>query len=339
MRQLTVDAIPGVVRRGARALVALALAGGTLLAGMAGEAQAKESWSQWVQGMESYAIRQGISPNTARTALGSARYLPRVVELDRNQPEFKLTFQQYLDRVIPQSRVNKARALYRQNRALLQQIEQRFQVPGHVVVALWGIESDFGNRMGGFPIISALATLTYDGRRRKFFQAELIHALRILDEGHITLSNMKGSWAGAMGQVQFMPSSFVDRAVDFTGDGRKDIWGTRADALASAANYLHGFGWNPAYTWGRQVQVPAHFNHGLAGLKNRLPLTRWRQLGLRRADGGPLPVANITASLIEPDGASGPSYLVYHNFRVIRRWNPSNYFALAVGLLADKIVR
>ena len=265
--------------------------------------------------------------------------IPRVIELDRSQPEVTITFAQYIERVVPESRVAKGRELLAAHRELIAPIGRKYGVPPRFIVALWGIETNFGQYLGGFPVIGALATLAHDGRRSAYFRQELLNALRILEDGHITPEAMVGSWAGAMGQSQFMPSSFVQYAVDYDGDGRRDIWSTQGDVFASAANYLAQAGWRAGETWGRLVQLPPGFDPALAGLEVTKTLADWRALGLRRADGGDLPRAGMSGSVVLPGGEGGPAYLVYGNYRTIMRWNRSFYFATAVGELADRIGR
>ena len=260
-----------------------------------------------------------------------------MVELDRKQPEFTLTFKQYISRVVPPARIRKGRRKFTENKAQLQRAGRRFGVQPRFIVAFWGIETDFGRHAGGFSVIRALATLAFDGRRSRFFRRQLMHALRILEQGHITPGRMKGSWAGAMGQFQFMPSSFMSFAVDGDGDGRKDIWTNKKDAFASAANYLARSGWKGDQTWGRAVRLPGGFDTKLAGLKIRKPLGEWQKLGLRRAGGGDLPKRQLPASVVLADGPGGPAYLAYNNYRVILKWNRSTFFALAVGKLAEGI--
>jgi membrane-bound lytic murein transglycosylase B len=235
------------------------------------------------------------------------------------------------------SRIERGRELLAQHRPLLEEIGAAYGVQPRFIVALWGIETNFGTYTGGFPVIQALATLAHDGRRSSYFREELLNALQILDDGHIDVARMQGSWAGAMGQSQFMPSSFLRFAQDYDGDGRRDIWTTEADVFASAASYLAGFGWDADQTWGRQVRLPAGFDAGLADLEIRKPLSEWQRLGVRRADGQNLPAGDLTASLVLPDGPGGPAFLVYDNYRTIMRWNRSTYFATTVGILADRI--
>jgi membrane-bound lytic murein transglycosylase B len=283
------------------------------------------------------AVSRGVRASTLKGALDGVKLIPRVIELDRRQPEFTLTFRQYMDRVVPKSRVKKGRQRLRENRALLDGIARKYGVQPRFIVAFWGIETDFGRHTGGFSVIPALVTLAYDGRRSAYFRGELLHALDILDKNHVEPKNMIGSWAGAMGQTQFMPSSFVAYAVDYDGDGRKDIWNSRADALASGANYLARQGWKGDQTWGRPVTLPDGFDTGLADLGVRKPLSAWRRLGLRGAGGGDLAGPELTASVVLPEGRDGPAYLIYNNYLTILKWNRSTFFALAVGFLADQL--
>ncbi|MFQ5619540.1 MAG: lytic transglycosylase domain-containing protein [Rhodospirillales bacterium] len=295
------------------------------------------SFAQWVDGLRQEAAQRGIHSATLDAALNGLEPIARVVELDRKQPEFTLTFRQYMDRVVPRARVEKGRQRLRENRALLEEIGRKYGVQPRFLVAFWGIETDFGQVTGGFRVIPALATLAYDGRRSAYFRGELLNALEILDQGHIALPDMVGSWAGAMGQSQFMPSSFVTFAVDYDGDGRKDIWNTKADVFASAANYLSRVGWKGDQTWGRPVRLPKGFDTGLASLKIRKRLSEWQRLGVRRADGGDLPKRDLMASVVLADGPGGPAYVVYDNYHAILKWNRSTFFALAVGSLAEQI--
>ncbi len=316
------------------ALIGVLLAGGAMA-----QEEGAENFAEWREGVRSEALSQGISAATFDAAFAGIEPIPRVIELDRSQPEVTLTFAEYLERVVPESRVVQGRELLAKHRDLLEPIGHEFGVPPRFIVALWGIETSFGRFLGGFPVIGALATLAHDGRRSAYFRGELLHALRILEDGHITPDAMVGSWAGAMGQSQFMPSSFVRHAVDHDGDGKRDIWGTQEDVFASAANYLVQAGWRNGETWGRQVQLPAGFDQGLADLKVKRTLAEWQALGLRRADGSDLPQAAMSGSVVLPGGEGGPAYLVYDNYRTIMRWNRSFYFATSVGLLADRIGR
>lgn len=297
----------------------------------------KPEFTAWLADLRKQARGQGIREETLVAALDNVQPIPRVLELDKAQPEFKLTFKKYMERVVPLSRVEKGRKMMKTHADLLREISGKYGVPARFVVALWGIETDFGRVTGGFSVIPALATLAYDGRRSAFFRGELLNALQILDQGHIAPAAMIGSWAGAMGQVQFMPSSFLKYAVDEDGDGRRDIWGTTPDALASAANYLSKLGWRDDYGWGRQVRTPAGFDPALLGLETRKSLEEWDNLGVTTEDGQPLPKRNLNASIISPESGSDDRFLIYDNYRIIMKWNRSHFFALAVGHLADRI--
>src|SRR5262249_21923257 len=263
---------------------------------------ADEDFTRWLGGVRQEALGAGINPATIERAFDGLEPIARVIELDRKQPETTITFEDYLSRSVDAKRRQAAHEHLAENRALLAEIGRRYGVQPRFIVALWGIETDFGRITGGFPVIGALATLAYDGRRSAFFRKELINALTIVDQGHISPKAMLGSWAGAMGQSQFMPSSFLSYAVDYNGDGKRDIWTTRADVFASIANYLSRVGWRGDETWGREVQLPANFDGALVGLETRRPLEAWRQLGIRRADGGDLPGHDSEASIVRPGG-------------------------------------
>ena len=292
----------------------------------------------WLEDLRAEALGQGISAATLDAALADVKPIPRVIELDRSQPESTLTFDQYMTRVVPNSRVAKGRERLKENAAALEAVQKAFGVQPRFIVALWGIETNFGEYTGGFSVIASLATLAHDGRRSAYFRGELLNALRILKEGHISPDAMVGSWAGAMGQSQFMPSSFVRFAIDFNGDGKRDIWTTKADVFGSAANYLAKSGWKGDQTWGRKVRLPEGFDVALASLKVSKPLADWQALGVRRANGRNLPiVANMAGSIVFPGGDGGPAFLVYDNFKTTLKWNRSTYFAMAVGHLADRI--
>jgi membrane-bound lytic murein transglycosylase B len=298
----------------------------------------RHDFDPWLQELRAEAQKRGIREATLNAALNDLKPLPRVIELDRKQPESTLTYDQYLKLVVPPSRISKGRALLNTHRDLLNQIEKQYGVPPHVIVALWGIESDYGLRTGGFQTIAALATLAHDGRRGAYFRRELLNALRIIDDGHIPANMMIGSWAGAMGQSQFMPSSFLNAAVDFNGDGRRDIWSTLGDVFASTANYLTRAGWHPGEPWGQRVTLPGGLDRALLDLNIQKSADAWRELGVRGADGSHLPTSpSRQGSLVVPAEGREPAFLVFHNFRVFLKWNRSTYFALAVGHLSDQI--
>jgi membrane-bound lytic murein transglycosylase B len=295
------------------------------------------AFKAWLDGVRTEARKNGISEQTLEHSLTGIAPIPRIIELDRNQPESTVTFEQYQSRIVNATRIRNGRARLAQHGALLKEIGERFGVQPRFIVALWGIETNFGQFTGGFPVIDALATLAYDGRRSKYFRGELLKALQIVEEGHIDPADMKGSWAGAMGQSQFMPTSFLSFAHDFDGDGAKDIWNTQSDVFASAANYLKGVGWRDDITWGRKVALPAGFDDKLISLDVVKPLAKWQALGVRRSDGRDLPTRELDASVLRPGGAGGQAYVVYDNYRAILRWNRSHYFAMAVGQLSDRI--
>ncbi|MEK9966846.1 MAG: lytic murein transglycosylase [Rhodospirillaceae bacterium] len=301
------------------------------------DAQDDAAFQAWLDGLRTEARANGISEQTLERSLTGVAPIPRIIELDRNQPESTVTFEQYQSRIVNATRIRNGRARLAQHGALLKEIGERFGVQPRFIVALWGIETNFGQFTGGFPVIDALATLAYDGRRSKYFRGELLKALQIVEEGHIDPAEMKGSWAGAMGQSQFMPSSFLSFAHDFDGDGAKDIWNTQGDVFASAANYLKGVGWRDDITWGRKVTLPAGFDDALISLDVVKPLAEWQALGVRRADGRDLPTRELDASVLRPGGEGGQAYVVYDNYRAILRWNRSHYFAMAVGQLSDRI--
>jgi len=296
-----------------------------------------EDFDAWLAALRVEAVARGIKPEILDAALDGVVPLARVIELDRSQPEFTLTFEEYLTRVVPRSRVEKGRKKLRENRELLQAVAKRYGVQPRFLVALWGIETDFGRLTGGFSVVQALVTLAFDGRRSAYFRKELLAALQILDEGHIAPDAMTGSWAGAMGQSQFMPTTFLGFAVDHDADGQQDIWNTRADVFASAANYLAKSGWNGKENWGRRVRLPEGLDPALIGLEVEKPIQDWQRLGVRRADGSDLPKAEISGSIVSTDDGKGPAYLVYGNYRALLNWNRSTFFAVAVGTLADRI--
>ena len=319
-----------------RRLTAIVLPLLFLATGYATAADAQEEdFAAWLTDFRQAALSEGISSETLDAVLPGLTFRARVVELDRRQPEGTLTYAEYLSRVLPPARVNRGKRLLRKHRALLTEIGDAYGVQPRFIVALWGIESDFGRVTGGFPVLDSLATLAFDGRRGEFFRGQLLEALRIVDDGHIQPDKMLGSWAGAMGQSQFMPSSFQQFAVDHDGDGRRDIWGTLPDVFASAANYLAKAGWKHDQTWGRQVRLPEGLDLDLKGLEVTKSLPEWQALGVRRSNGEDLPTRQLTASLILPGGPGGPAFLTYPNYRVLLKWNRSHYFATTVGQFAN----
>ena len=299
---------------------------------------ASADFATWLEDLRAEARTRGISDVTLDAAFDGVAPIGRVIELDRRQPEFTQTFWGYLDRRATDQRIERGHELLKRHEALLKRVEARYGVQPRFLVAFWGLESNFGDYMGNMSVIGALATLAFDERRADFFRSELLNALAILEAGHIAPQAMQGSWAGAMGQVQFMPSTFMNYAVDFDGDGRRDIWQSLPDTFASAANFLSNINWDGEKTWGREVRLPADFDWDLAGLDRRLPLSRWHDLGVRRANGADLPAVEIDGSIVLPAGHRGPAFLVYGNYRAILNWNRSTLFAISVGHLSDRIV-
>jgi membrane-bound lytic murein transglycosylase B len=298
-----------------------------------------QDFSAWLELLREDARSAGISEKTLDAALADLKAPePRVIELDQKQPEKTESLEDYVAARVSEKRTAEGRLMLQDYPTWLGRIERKYNVQRRFIVALWGIESNYGRHTGKHPVIPSLVTLAYDTRRGDYFRKELLTALKILDDGHVSLSRMKGSWAGAMGPFQFMPSSYQHYAVDADGDGRINIWGSVPDALASAANYLAEAGWKNDQTWGRQVKLTQKVASSHTGLDTRLPLSRWQALGVRRSNGRALPRRNLKASLIIPDGPAGPAYLVYSNFRSLRRWNRSNSFAVAVGTLAESYV-
>lgn len=318
------------------AFAALAFANGPALA--TAPAAKPDGFQAFLAKMRREALAAGIGAATVRAALTDVQPLHRVVSLDRAQPEKKASFASYRAGVVSATRIAGGQQKLAENRGALLQAQGSYNVPMRFILALWGIETSYGRNTGGHSVIAALATLAYDGRRADFFKKELFNALKIVDAGHIAAARMIGSWAGAMGQCQFMPSSFLHYAVDMDGDGRRDLWNSTPDVVGSIANYLHKVGWKPGQTWGRAVQLPAGFDRKAIGLETERSLDRWAKAGVRRADGRALPQdPGMTGSLVQPDGAGTPAFLVYDNFKVFRRWNKSTSFALSAGLLADAI--
>jgi membrane-bound lytic murein transglycosylase B len=317
-----------------RALRILGL--GLCLIAMSGGARADEqSFAQWRAGFRAEALAAGIEPATFDLALARIGPMPEILDLDHRQLEIKLDLRRYLARIASPERRRGVAENLAKNRELLDQIGRRYGVQPRFIVALWGIETSFGRSPGNFPVIAALATLAFDGRRATLFKRELIAALRIVERDHVSPDQMLGSWAGAMGQCQFMPSSFLDYAVSYDGSGRPDIWENRADVFASIANYLAKLGWRDGEGWGRLARVPKNLPASLVGIDVVKPLTQWRRLGVKRANGDALPPGKMEASLLLPEGKGGPAILAYPNFRTILKWNNSVAFAAAVGLLAD----
>lgn len=290
----------------------------------------------WVQGFRSRAAARGIPAPVIARAFQGAGYLPGVIERDRNQTEFKRSLEDYLAIAASDERVATGKAKLRSHAGLLAEIEQRYRVEPKIVTAVWGLESRYGARRGDAPVISALATLAYDGRRGAFFESQLVAALRILANGDTTPARMRGSWAGAMGHTQFIPTSYLAYAVDFRGDGRRDIWSDDpTDALASAAAYLKRSGWRHGQPWGVEVRLPAGFNGPFGRGTTRSP-SAWAAAGVRDMNGRRVP-DHGAASILRPMGAGGPAFMVFRNFTVITRYNNAESYVIGIGHLSDRI--
>ena len=294
-------------------------------------------FASWRAGFRRQALAEGIRPDIFDAAFANVGVNAQVLKLDAYQPEFSRPIWAYLDSAVSDTRIANGREAYARKRALLDGIAARHGVDPQVVLAIWGLESAYGNNYGDIPVIESLATLAYHGRRRAFAEEQLISALNMLQNGEVTRSRMVGSWAGAMGHTQFMPSSYESYAVDYDGDGRRDIWAVdAADALASTANYLSRFGWRQGEPWGVEARLPADFDFKLADQSVRRNAAAWSALGVTRTSGAALPDYD-DASVFAPAGARGPAFVVFHNFRVIKRYNNASSYALAVGHLGDRI--
>lgn len=291
----------------------------------------------WLEGVKAEARERGVSDATIDKALTGLKPIDRVLELDRAQPEFTLSFEDYIAKTVSKNRVSAGQRMLAEHRALLKKVSAEYKVQPRFIVAFWGLESDFGRSMGGFSVPGALATLAWEGRRATFFRDELFNALKIIDMGDVSAPDMMGSWAGAMGQSQFMPSSFLKFGVDFDGDKKRNIWTSYADVFASIANYLSQSGWHDDQGWGRRVRLPKSFNANLVSLDVKKTVTAWGALGVKRSDGHALPKSANEASLVQAGEKAGPIFLVYDNYRTTLLWNRSTFFALAVGHLADAI--
>lgn len=307
---------------------------------MAGSAGAQEQpFADWLNDLRQEALQQGISEATINLAFSAVEEpIPRVLELDRSQPEFVQTFSGYMRNRLSDARITRGQRLLEEYSDLFSRIQAEYGVQPHYLVSFWALESNFGDFTGGFSVINALATLAYDPRRSDMFRRELLTALRIIEEGHIAADAMTGSWAGAMGQCQFMPSTFYTYAKDGDGDGRIDIWNSVPDVMTSAANFLSQNGWQGDERWGREVILPEGFDFTQAGTDISKTVTDWNRLGIKRMSGQPLGNADMQASIALPAGAQGPAFLVYNNYRTTMVWNRSSFYAISVGHLADRFV-
>lgn len=294
-------------------------------------------WDMCIDNLRTTALSEGITDTTVESVFGDISQLPRVIQLDRSQPEFTQTFTKYYQQRVTDFRVTQGRNLRATHAPLLARIQELTGVPPQYLVAFWGLETNFGKYFGKLSIPSALATLACDARRSAFFTKEFVATLHIIDAGDISADELLGSWAGAIGHMQFMPTTYLQHAIDGDGDGKKDLLGSIPDALTSGAWYLSNMGWQAGYRWGREVTLPSDFDYSVTGSDQWRPLSEWAEMGVHDTFGEPLPSEALKSALILPTGHLGPAFLVYPNFRVIMRWNRSEYYALAVGRLADRI--
>ncbi|CAD5107624.1 lytic murein transglycosylase [Zestomonas carbonaria] len=293
------------------------------------------SFADWRDQLRREALAAGIDAKLFDRAFAGVTPDPKVIAADRSQPEFTRPVWEYLDSAVSPARLERGRRLLGEHRATLDSIQQRYGVSKEVLVAVWGMESAFGSHIGDYNVIRSLATLAYEGRRQAFWREQLLAALQILQHGDIAPERLVGSWAGAMGQTQFIPTTYNQHAVDFDGDGRRDLWNSSADALASAAHYLGNSGWQPGQPWGFEVRLPEGFDYGLADPDERRSLAQWAALGVKPVKANANAPADASAALLLPAGHRGPAFLVLNNFRSILRYNNSTSYALAIGLLAD----
>ncbi len=307
------------------------------LASAARDGIPRGSFQDFLAGLRAEAGKAGIAQSTLDAALAGIAPNQAVIDRDRRQPEFTMTWARYRTLLITEKRISEGRDAVARDVALFRRVQDQFGVTPGVVAGIWGLESNFGQETGNFRVVEALATLAWEGRRASFFRGELLAALQILDHGDIAPARMTGSYAGAMGQPQFMPSSYLRYAVDFEGHGRRDIWNSRADVLGSIGNYLAKSGWRAGEGWGQQVILPPDFDQSAAGRENRRPLGEWIRQGVRPLQGAWRTLTDSPSAIVVPDGATGDAFVVHANFAAIRRYNPSDFYALAVGLIGDRV--
>lgn len=300
--------------------------------------QAIQTFEQCKPDLVKQAIEKGLNAELAKNAVSSLNYQARVIELDRKQPEFVQTFPAYFSKRVTEWRVNKGRKMLAKHKTLLTELTQQYGVPAHYIVAFWGLETNYGSYKGKMPVLDSLATLACDPRRSAYFTQEFIVALELMQRESLTAEQMIGSWAGAMGHTQFMPSAYKHYAIDGDGDNKIDLWNSEEDALASAAHFLYNLGWTPGIRWGREVQLDESFDYALTGRANKQSVNQWAKQGVSKANGDALGQADIEGYVVVPAGHTGPKFLVYDNFRTIMRWNNSEFYAIAVGQLADQVI-
>ena len=296
-----------------------------------------DMFPQCIERLQQKALNSGVSKRTTIDILGQIKPLPKVLGYDRNQPEFVQNFTGYFSKRVTNWRVNKGRKKLVEHREFLSKLTKQYGVPAHYLISFWGLETNFGGIKGKIPTIAALTTLACDQRRSVYFSEELVQALLLLEREDLDPKEMIGSWAGAMGHIQFMPTAYIKYAKDGDADGKVDLWSNELDALASAANFLQNLGWKTGFRWGREVLLPENFNYQLAGKSQPQPLSFWSQLQVTQVSGKTLGDSDLKAALLIPAGHTGSAFMVYSNFDVILRWNNSEYYGIAVGHLADRI--
>lgn len=322
-----------------------------LLIPAASAQEAQPSWDDWLKGVRKEAEGKGIRADILDKTLTGLQPLPRVIKADQSQPEFVETLETYLAKRVSQLRIDNGRKAMAENAEILQRVSERYDVQPEYIVAIWGMETAYGKIAPDENAVQAIATLAYDPRRGAYFRKELFAALEILNNDYISPEELKASWAGAMGQPQFMPTSYLQYADDFDGDGHRDIWKNPGDIFASIANYLKAYAWKGDQPWGYEVSLPAGFSAKLAAVgrydqggckamnqhSRALPVAQWQAMGVRGRDGKDLPPSDQEATLVEPDGETGRAFLTFSNYRAILRYNCANFYAIAVGRLADLV--
>jgi len=281
---------------------------------------------------------EGVDKKVIDDALGHAKYLEKVIGYDRNQPESVQSFPNYLSKRVTSWRIDKGREMYNKHRKFLVEQTSKYGIPAHYLIAFWGLETNYGSYKGKMSTIDSLATLACDPRRSQFFTQELLTALKLMERESLTKASMLGSWAGAMGHTQFMPSAYIAYAIDGDGDGKVDLWNSEQDALSSAANFLQQLGWQRGYRWGREVKLPTGFDYSLTGRNQKYSLSQWKEKDVIKASDKPFAASDVKASVLIPAGHKGPAFMIYDNFKIIMRWNNSESYAIAVGHLADRIL-
>lgn len=299
-------------------------------------AQNQANFGQCISNKRQEALAAGVSQSRIDSEFGKFTFIPRVIELDRSQPEFVSTFPDYFSKRVNAWRIDTGRTKYAEHREFLKTLTAKYGIPGHYLISFWGLETNYGSYKGKMSTLDSLATLACDERRSKFFSGELFLALKLMDSQNLTRESMQGSWAGAMGHTQFMPTTYTNYAIDGDGDGKIDLWDSEQDALASAAHFLWQLGWKPGERWGREVKLPSGFDYQLANSEVKT-ITQWKSFGIKQGNALALPDSDIEARLRVPAGHAGPAFLTYSNFRIIMRWNNSEFYAIAVGQLANQI--